>query len=267
MTPLLSALRSIESGEIVSARAPSFEQDEGLVRGALCDLVEHAARARVSARGRRLEAGSHRFGFEARGIGVLLAGRARVEDLGELSTGGAFVARAREVEIHTTIPAWFVVADVRVPTWREWLTATYRAQALRDERARRYASNAPLSVSLPTRDDAREGLRALAREWHEQRCGREDERPAPAPSRITANTTIQRRPGAALRLARSERGAHLVHGLHGPILSVAVAQEDLLRFILREDRFTMESLPVEIGEALFVDLATRLIASGAFGVP
>jgi hypothetical protein len=159
-----------------------------------------------------------------------------------------------------------------VPTLAALLNSSYRVRAERSRHAREYlpwfeAEQRP-AVALD-REEVRSGLRALARDHHNERYERTQKMrdlarksAVASPQVLIGSIRLRRCKGAILRLIRTRDSAVLLQGTAA--LSLALAFEDLLRFFVRKHEFSIAQLPFELDEDATANLVNRLLEMGAF---
>lgn len=267
MRRVAESLRAVPRGELRRIPLPAGIASEKEATTSLRQGLEHHLRARVVARLLEIGTNVDRVWFEVSGrsLIVLVSGAATLDEYGALEPEVAIAANGL-LRLGAASPCRVIICEIRLPTWRDWLTETYRCRAARLEESRRYALDASSFLSCPTSTEVREGLRVLARQWHAQRCARS------APEFDSDNVTEQpmpssilvRRSESVLRVARAGGQSHLVCGKNAETFAVSEEHEHVLRFVMTQDRFGREDLPVEMGDDVYVAVASRLLAIGAF---
>lgn len=277
MKSVAEAIRAVTPGELrrvplsAGALASGLESATNLRQG-----LEHHLRARVVARPlERIERSEHLhddtnvdllwFEVSGRSLIVLVSGVATLDENGDLEPGAAIAANG-PLRFGAASPCCMIICEISFPTWRDWLTETYFCRAARAPESRRYALGASPSPSPPTAIEVREGLRALARQWHARRCARSTPEVGSVSEQPDPSSILVRRPESVLRVARAGGRSHLVCGRNVETCAVSEEHELVLRFIMTQDRFGREDLPVEMSGDVFVAVASRLIAIGAFRI-
>ena len=237
-----------------------------VVRSGMPELgaIEHELRLRVHVEEIEVDAEPRAIRADVRRVLGCLEGHLRlVEHDRSIGPGDAIVLHpGRSMRLVSADRARARIAYVTAPTLGAVVEAAVRERAMRSVEARRYvpidgtvAPPVPLSVG-----DLARGIRALARQWHLERC-----RSTPDETEIVLATGVRelvRRSRAVLRLARAGSCSALVQ--RDRSFALSSEHEDLLRHVMRSERLDLDALPIDFDEDAKQAFARKLCEIGAF---